>query len=156
MSLAFDWNVAGGAAFVALALVTLGIAFWRLSPYGSATVKALQDLLSAKDEHLEQKDVRIKALEEALENESETLATEMKSRHDAELAIKDRESELAALNERPNTEQMLRTFETHHQENLALSKQSLENQQMILELASKTLEGVGVIIDREQGAASES
>lgn len=140
--LGFDWNVAGGAVFVAVAMVTLGVAFWRLSPVGAATVQTLQDLLEARDH-------KIRALEEALEEQSEAMAAEMKLRHDAELAIKDRESELAALNERPNTEQMLRTFETHHQENLSLAKASLENQRALLEMAQKTLEGVGAIIDRE-------
>jgi len=148
MILAFDWNVAGGAAFVSVALVTLGIAFWRLSPVGAQTVQTLQDLLTARDH-------KIKALEEALDDESETLAEEMKARHDAELAIKDREAELAALNERPNTEQMLRTFEAHHRENLELSHMSLKNQEAILEMSRKTLEGVGAIIDQQRSDQSD-
>lgn len=139
----FDWNFVGGGAIVALTILSLGVALWRISPVGSATVQTLQDLLEARE-------AKIKSLEAALDDESETLARELKLRHDAELEVKDKETELAALNERPNTEQMLRTFETHHQENLGLLRESMANQQMMLDLAQKTLEGVGAIISREQ------
>lgn len=139
MTLVFDWNVVGGAAFVAVALVTLGVAIWRLSPVGATTVQLLQDQLHAEQE-----------TRRSSENIAQDLAVqidrERQSTHEAELTTKDLVAEIAALQERPNTEQMLRVFETHHQENQAMMSRSLENQEALLELATKTLEGVGAII----------
>ena len=97
-------NVTLGSLGIIAAIVAGFVALWQVSPRGNSTVELWQSRCEILERELS--DAKEKAVEFQQRTDALTGAA-----HEAELAVKDREREIAELHARPDTAQMLSAFE---------------------------------------------
>lgn len=126
-------SISLGSLGVIAAIIGGVVAFWQIGPVGGSTVEMWQ----SRCEILERDLKDAKAAVADLQAKVDALTA---SAHDAELATKDREREIAELRAMPDTQKMLDAFEM--------------NQAAVLKVLGDISTGLETLINRDQSGRS--
>jgi hypothetical protein len=161
--IAIDWNQITGGSLLNAILIAGSIAAAAvyavrsvkrdnaetasnaIQSYKSLYEATLAELTTERDARSHDRETAAAVLlleQEARASVGEALDEAVARSHQLELAVKDREGEIAALNARPDTDQMLRTFEEHHTENQTAMRVMIDNQTAALEALARVGEGI--------------
>lgn len=130
MILDLDWTQIGVGVIVSGTIMAIALGLWRIGPIGAQTVATLKELRAADAE-------KLKVQDEALLEQSETIADLQDRNTRLELTVKDKEIQIARLEERPNTEAILSEISTSSAVNHEALAGVSETQQRTLEISER-------------------
>lgn len=118
-----------GSIGIIAAIVAGFAALWQIGPRGSSTVELWQSRCEILERELN--DAKIMAADLQAKNDAATASS-----HEAQLAVKDCEKQIAELQARPDTQRMLDAFEM--------------NQTAVLKVLGDLSVGLETLINRDQ------
>lgn len=140
-----DWNQLGGAAAllgVFIAALVFAVRTIRQDA-AAASANAIESWKSLAEGRWQE----LTECRDDLVKQSEVIGELQDLVHARELEVEKRETVIAGLEARPDTEKMLATFERHHEQNQLVLQKLMENQ-------TEIVEGLKILVSRNRDERS--